>query len=329
MRSLAHCFMRYLLFIGMWGAALQAQVSVGTHGVVGCLEQPKQVSRLEITKPGVYENYRIDAQGKSGNTVKITANEVTVRNCEIFNGSGNAIGIFGTNVVIENCRIHHMLTGSFRDQKDSHGISGRWGAVTIRNCDISFCSGDCIQFDPDRASQGSILIEGCHLWNGPLTEDRGGFKAGERAGENAVDTKTKPDGERCKLTIRNCHMHGFNQPAPITTTCPLNLKENVDALIEHCVFNDNEVALRLRGPGKRGGAHVIVRDCAIYDAAVGVRAEDKIEVLELNGLSFGSGVKSRIEFHNGKATSGFVNQGEHEAPALEAVLKNGFGSAAK
>jgi hypothetical protein len=40
-------------------------------------------------------------------------------------------------------------------------------------------------------------------------------------------------------------------------------------------------------------------------------------------------VKSRIEFHNGKATSGFVNQGEHDAPALETVLKKGFGSATK
>ena len=136
-------------------AALDAQTPVGTHGLVGCLKNPTTVSRLEITKPGVYENQLIDAQGRGGNIVKITADGVTLRNCEIHNGSGNAIGVFGTKVVIENCRIHHMLNGTFKDQKDAHGITGRWGDVTIRNCDISHVSGDCVQFDPDRASQGS------------------------------------------------------------------------------------------------------------------------------------------------------------------------------
>ena len=114
---------------------------VGTHGLVGCLANPTAVSRLEITQSGVYENYRIDAQGKSGNIVKITADNVTLRHCEIFHGSGNGIGVFGTKVVIENCRIHHMLSGSFQDQTDSHGITGHWGDVTIRNCDIAYTSG--------------------------------------------------------------------------------------------------------------------------------------------------------------------------------------------
>lgn len=305
-------------------ASIALAQPVGTHGVVGCLANPKPVSRLEITKPGVYENYRVDAAGKSGNIVKITADDVTVRNCEIFNSSGNGIGVFGKKVVIENCRIHHMLNGSFADQKDAHGITGRWGDVTIRNCDISYCSGDCIQFDPDRASQGSIVIEDCHLWTGPLPEAAGNFKAGERPGENAMDTKTRPDGDRCKLTIRNCHLHGFNQPAPITTTCPLNIKENVDAEIVNCVLSDNEIAFRVRGPGKRGGAHVVIRECAVYDSQVGVRAEDKIELLKIDDLAFGSGVKSRIEFHNGKATAGFESKGERDAPPMETLLKQGF-----
>ena len=100
---------------------------VGPQGVVGCLANPKTVNRLEITKPGVYENYRVDAQGKGGNIVKITADNVTLRNCEIFNGSGNGVGVFGTNVVIENCRIHHLLKGTFQAQDDAHGITGRWG----------------------------------------------------------------------------------------------------------------------------------------------------------------------------------------------------------
>lgn len=68
---------------------LLAQTPVGTQGTVGTLAAPKTVSRLQITKPGVYENLLVDAQGKGGNIVKITADNVIVRNCEIFNGSGN------------------------------------------------------------------------------------------------------------------------------------------------------------------------------------------------------------------------------------------------
>ena len=190
--------------------ALFAQSTVGTDGRVGCLNNPKKISRLEITKPGVYENFLVDGNGAGGNQVKITADSVTVRNCEIRNGSGNAIGVFAPNVVIENCRIHHMLAATFKEQRDAHGITGRWGNVVIRNCDIGLMSGDCIQFDPDRASSGSVTIERCHLWTGPLLAAAAGFKAGERPGENAVDTKTKPSGPRCVLRIHRCLMHGFN-----------------------------------------------------------------------------------------------------------------------
>lgn len=305
-------------------AALQAQTPVGPHGPVGCLKNPKAVSRLEITKPGTYENYLVDAKGARGNIVKITADGVTLRNCEIHNGAGNAIGVFGNRVVIENCRIHHMLNGTYREQNDAHGITGHWGDVTIRNCDISQVSGDCIQFDPERASQGAVVIEDCHLWTGPLPADAAAFKAGERPGENAVDTKTKPAGDRCRLTIRNCYLHGFNQPSQISNMAALNLKENVDAEITHCVFNDNEIAFRVRGPGKRGGSHVIIKDCAVYGTQVAVRAEDQIEELKISGLAFGKGVTERIKFSNGKAGSGYENSGAQEAPPMEELLKNGF-----
>ena len=39
---------------------------VGTQGVVGTLANPQTVARLEITKPGVYENFLVDAQGAGG-----------------------------------------------------------------------------------------------------------------------------------------------------------------------------------------------------------------------------------------------------------------------
>lgn len=303
---------------------LHASTPVGTKGTVGAPANSKTVNRLEITEPGEYENLVVDGNGARGNLVKITADNVTVRNIEIRNGSGNAIGIFGDNVVIENCRIRYMLNGTFEKQDDAHGISGRWSNTIIRNCDISYCSGDCIQFDPDRKSSGTAIIEDCTLWTGPLPADTALFRAGQRPGENAVDTKTKLDGPRCILKIRNCHMHGFNQPAQIDNVAALNIKENVDADVIHCVFNNNEISFRLRGPGKRGGARVTVTDCAIYDSKFGVRAEDNIEVLKISGLGFGQGVGERTKFVNGKANAGYKNTGEYEAGGMETLLKYGF-----
>jgi hypothetical protein len=303
---------------------LHAQTPVGTQGTIGAPAGAKVVNRLEITKSGVYENLIIDGKFASGNLVKITADNVTVRNCEIRHSSGNGIGIFGTKVVIEKCRIHHLLNGTFEDQQDAHGISGRWGDVVIRNCDISYPSGDCIQFDPDRKSNGKVVVENCTLWTGPLSADLAGFKAGQRPGENAVDTKVKSVGPRCELIIRNCHLHGWNQPAQIDNVAALNLKENVNAEVTHCVFQNNEIAIRARGPGGRGGAHVVVSDCAIYDSQTGVRAEDKLEVLKLTSLGFAGDIARRVYFVNGKATSGFENAGEHDAPSADELLKKGF-----
>jgi hypothetical protein len=317
---------RELWFVAWMGGGLlsAAGAPVGPRGPVGVLANLRVVDRLEITEPGVYENIRVDARGRGGNIVKITADDVTLRNCEIFNGAGNGIGVFGTRVVIERCRIHHLLRGTFAEQSDAHGITGRWGEVTIRDCEISQVSGDCVQFDPDRGSRGRVTIEHCRLWAEPLAADAGGFRAGESPGENAFDSKTLPDGERCGLIIRNCHLHGWSQPSQIQNRAALNLKEHIDAVIEQCVFDDNEIAIRARGPGSRGGAHVVVRDCAIYRAAVGVRVEDAIEKLKLEGVAFGGGVVSRVAFHNGRDLPGYAMTGEREAPPMDRLLREGF-----
>jgi hypothetical protein len=301
--------------------------AVGAGGSIGCLKDPKTVERLEIEKPGVYENYRVDGRWGTGNRVKITANDVTLRNCEIFNCGGNGVGVYATNVVIENCKIHHCLKGAFDKQEDAHGITGDWGNVVIRNCDIHHVSGDAVQFDPARRSQGKLLIENCTFWTGPLDEDRPGFKKGERPGENGVDTKVKPDGPRCELTIRNCYLHGWNQPSQITNMAALNIKENVNAVITNCVLSDNEIGFRLRGPGSRGGAHVTLTDCAVYDTKVAIRAEDKIEQLQVSGLALGDGVATPIQFVGGKPASGYENTNQREAPPLQSLLREGFAGA--
>ena len=64
----------------------------------------------------------------------------------------------------------------------------------------------------------------------------------------------------------------------------------------------------------------MVKDCAIYQTEVAVRAEDRIERLQILTLGFGPGVKSRYAFHNGKDLPGFSSTGEHEAPPMSTLL---------
>jgi hypothetical protein len=297
---------------------------VGVQGAVGCLKDPKKVERLQITKPGVYENYLVDGKWGTGNRVKITADNVTLRNCEIFNCAGNGVGVFAKNAVIENCKIHHCLKGTFKVQDDAHGITGQWGNLTIRNCEIYYVSGDAVQFDPDRKGTGQVVIEDCAFWTGPLPADAAEFKKGERPGENAIDTKTPAQGAPSVLIVRNCYFHGWNQPGQISNMAALNLKENVHAKIERCLLRDNEIAFRVRGPGVRGGAQVEIKNCAVYDAAVGIRVEDKAQNLKVEMLGVGKGVAKKYHIVKNQPGPGYVNQGEYAAPAWEGFLKQGF-----
>ena len=101
------------------------------------------------------------------------------------------------------------------------------------------------------------------------------------------------------------------------------MKEHINAEITNCVFDDNEVAIRARGPGGRGNAHVTITDCAIFNTQVGVRAEDKIEQLQISGMGWGPSVPSQVERHNGKELPGFENTGEHDAvPISELISKS-------
>lgn len=319
-----------LLSMSVWlpllaaSQSARAENAVGTRGKVGCGKNPKRVTRLQITKPGVYENYLVDSAGAGGNRVKISADNVTLRNCEIRNATGNGVGVFGKNVTIENCRIHHLLHSTFKKQHDAHGITGRWSNVTIRNCEIYYVSGDCVQFDPSRKSAGKVLIENCTLWTGPLPADAAGFKKGERPGENAFDSKTPAKGPRCQLVVRNCVMYGWNQPGQIRNIAALNLKENVDATIENCLFRDNEICFRLRGRTRRGEARVTIKNCAIFDSAVGIRMEDNLRNLTIRNLAFGGKVGRKYRKVGRGSFPGYDNRGETTATSYESILKNGW-----
>lgn len=299
-----------------------ATTAVGVQGHVGTLANPKRVQQLHITKPGVYENYLVDGGWINSNLVKINANNVTLRNCEIRNGMHNGIDILGKDVLIESCKIHHMLKGNYSKQLDAHGIDGRPTKLTIRNCEIYMVSGDSVQFDPDRGPWDDVLIENCTFWTGPLESDAAGFKKGERPGENAVDTKQNAKNPRSRMTIRNCLFYGWGQ-GQIQNQAALNLKNNVQVAVENCVFRDNDICFRVRGPGKHGGALVTIMDCALYRSKIGARVEDKIQNLKIYGLAFGKEIGKKYLLTGGGYGAGHENIGEFPAPKYEEVLKRG------
>jgi hypothetical protein len=93
-------------------------------------------------------------------------------------------------------------------------------------------------------------------------------------------------------------------------------KDHVEVLIENCVFYNNDVGLRLRGPLGRGGAQVTVRDCFFYDCRVAIRLEDKLENLTILNARFGEGVQRRYQVVAGQPVNARI-EGDQEAPAFE------------
>lgn len=295
---------------------------VGASGKVGCSNNPNRVQRLSITKPGVYEDFLVDGGWVSRNLVKINADGVTLRNCEIRNGRHNAVTVYAKNVLIENCKIHHLLAGTFKGQKDAHGITGQPTNLVIRNCEIYYVSGDAVQFDPDRNPWGKVLLENCTFWTGPLPEDAAGFRRGERPGENAVDTKQQESNPRSYMAIKNCLMYGWGE-GQITNQAALNLKNHVQVDVAGCVLADNDICFRLRGDtGSRGGALVTIRDCAVYRSKIAVRMEDAIENLKIFNLGIGDGILRSYQTAAGKPR-GYVNQGEFTPPPYQQVINMG------
>jgi hypothetical protein len=311
--------------LGQAGDPAATTPAIGAAGNVGCGPNPQRVERLAITRPGVYENILVDGEWTEGTLVKINADGVTLRNCEIRHGRHNAVTVYARDVVIESCKIHHVLAGTFREQRDAHGITGSPTNLTIRNCDIGVTSGDSVQFDPGREPWDDVLIENCTLWTAPLTEDLAGFRRGERPGENGVDTKQRSANPRSGLTIRNCLFHGWRQPGQIGNMAALNLKNHIQARVENCLFRDNEICFRVRGgTGEYGGALVTIENCAVYQSQVAVRAEDQIRDLKIRGLGIGQGVEKNLDSAGGGAGPGYENTGEFKPTSFEKALWTGL-----
>ena len=262
----------------------------GLSGPVGAPAGAKTVRTLRITEPGVYENILVDGEWIDEDLVRIKADNVVLRNCTIRYGRRDALEIYGRNVRIENCHIHHVLAKTFKDQMDAHGITGRPLDLVIRNTEISHVSGDAIQFDPSRKLEpypwDNVLVDHCFLWTGPLDADYAGFKRGERPGENAFDSKVHPEQPRARITIRNTLMMGWGH-GQIGNGAALNLKEKIQAVVERCVFVDNDIAFRCRGT--LGSAWVTARECAVYRTSRVFRLEHNVANVKIFDLALGEG----------------------------------------
>lgn len=301
-------------------ARVQAEgdlVYAGLIGPVGAPAGAKTVQMLRIDQPGVYENLIVDGEWGDFDLVKITADNVVLRNCTIRNGLRDAVEVYGKNVKIENCKIHHVLKGVFGDGADAHGITGRPLNLTIRNTEVAYVSGDAIQFDPSRKLEpypwDNVLVENCFLWTGPLDADYGGYKKGERPGENAFDSKTHPEQPRARITFRKCLMKGWGH-GEIGNGAAMNFKEKVAGVVDNCVFVENDIAFRCRGT--RGSAWVTIRNATVYQTSRVFRLEHEVQNMKNFHMAYGEGVVEKVTLASGGAGQGYVNVGEREAPSL-------------
>lgn len=304
------------------GAANRSAIA-GLIGPVGAGPDAKRVQTLRIDKPGVYENILIDGDWTAQDLVRITADDVILRNCTIRNGRRDGLEIYGRNVRIENCHIHHLLAGTYRAEHnfDAHGITGRPLNLVVRNTEISHVSGDALQFDPGRKAEpyawDNVLVEHCFLWTGPLEADYAEYKRGERPGENAFDSKVPPKGLRARITIRNTLMQGWGHGS-IGNGSALNLKERIQAVIERCVLVENDIAFRCRGPGdQRDSAWVTATDCTVYKTSRVFRLESRVENVKISGLALGEGVERDFDQSPG-AGPGYEFKNPRTAPPLAA-----------
>jgi hypothetical protein len=323
-------FLRCWVFLAVLAGVASGQepvsttlVMAGLIGPVGARTDARRVQTLRIDRPGVYENILVDGEWIAEDLVRITADDVVLRNCTIRHGRRDALEIYARNVRIENCHIHHVLAGTYRAEHnfDAHGITGRPLNLTIVNTEISHVSGDALQFDPGRKAEpyawDNVRVEHCWLWTGPLDRDYADFKRGERPGENAFDSKVAPAGPRARITILNTLMQGWGHGA-IDNGAALNLKESIQAVVERCVFVENDIAFRCRGAGgNRASAWVIVRDCTVYRTSRVFRLESGVENVKIHNLALGEGIGREYDRAPGPG-AGFEVQGSRTAPPLRA-----------
>ena len=255
-------------------------------------------------------NLIVDHNKQSGDALRIRGG----RNCHldglvIRNGLSDGIDVDKADgLIVENTLIHHFLAGSFSSQADAHGIvATETNGILIRNVEVHHVSGDSFQADPNRSGSNNIIVENSHFWTSPLSSNfNGNWLAGERPGENAIDTKVASSNidsaTRMVITIRNVTAHGWLKDGFISNKAVFNMKEKIEAVFDGVTVYDAEIAFRLRGT--RGNANVTIRNGVIYDVEKAIRAEDDLAQLVVQNATFGDGILQHLQFAGGAAGTG-------------------------
>ena len=257
------------------------------------------------------KDLEIDSNFSSNDSVRATnADNLILRRLTIYdagatngNGSGDAIDIEGgSNILVTQCEIYDCLAGSWTNQVDSHGVvAGQFTNLTISQCNIYRCSGDCVQADPDYDLWDNLVIEDCHLYTEEMPTAKASWAVNEIPGENAFDSKANPPSSAQSFLISNCVIHGFNS-GYITNQAALNIKKSVNGTVERCIIYDSEIAFRMRGPAEP----VTVVNCLVYNTTYGVRYEDGINDLSFLHCTFIDNVNHFYNGGGGGLGTGFV-----------------------
>lgn len=162
-----------------------------------------------------------------------------IRACNLTQNGGDAALFFasgsgaysGTDVLIDNCTIYDTFKSN---TEDSHGIliAGTRSDITIQDCTLYNCRGDCIT--PFAGCGEDILIKDCHIYTtDPL------------CCENGIDFKGSTAAK-----VTGCKIHGFRY---CTSTCGGSGGGIGAGIIAH----DDIVSLT-------------IEDCEIYNCASGI-----------------------------------------------------------
>ncbi|MBN1676548.1 MAG: right-handed parallel beta-helix repeat-containing protein [Kiritimatiellae bacterium] len=302
---------------GVWEESLSVSSSGAcgspiTFGAYGSGAAPLLRRLTTYGDETVFEDITVDRAKASGDAVRVlSATNCVLRRLTIRNGTSDGVDADKADgLLIDSCLIHHFLAGSFTDQADAHGVvTTDTRGLVIRKTEIHHVTGDSFQTDPDRDTNtpDAILIEDCHFWTAPLAQDFNSlWLAGQRPGENAIDTKMVTsawDGvTRCRITLRNIVAHGWMQDAYIANKAAFNMKEKIEAVFDGVTVYDCEIAFRLRGA--RGNADTTLANAVVYDCETSIRAEDDLSNLKLYNNTFGNNIGTYFQWAGGSGGVG-------------------------
>lgn len=222
-----------------------------------------------------------------------TAHNLKIDGLDVSNFARHCIDVDGNNTRITNFEIHHILWYDTNEppkwenrRLDAHGIvTKESNGLYLGQGKIWCCSGDAFQADRG-ARWNNVVIEDCEWFDMPLETDIGGFSAGIRVGENAIDTKTTTitaATPRRNVTTRRCHFYGFGKgtgegpEALIAHSSACNIKEGVVYVSEDDYIHDCEIAFRLRGSTNGLKIAPDIHNCRIENCQFAIRAEDKLQ----------------------------------------------------